>query len=138
MIGFAGRTWLAALAAVTVTVLVLALSYRRDLVGRYPIPTRELPEDRVLFRASAAVCLLVGPLFVAGANVALVACAGAAVLAALFAVRRLDVLQVSLLPWRERCAARDVRISAREFAAVGLIGVPLLLVCSVLGLIAAR
>jgi arsenical pump membrane protein len=232
--GFAGRTWLAALAAVTVTVLVLALRYRRDLVGRYPIPTREPPEDRILFRAAAAVCLLVGPLFVAGANVAVVACAGAAVLAALFAVRRRDVLRVSLLPWRlvlfvfglflvvraaqdhglgrlladaagtstsgpgllrmagvgaaasnlvnnlpafaalspvagssiprtlallvgtnlgplilmwgslatllwrERCAARDVRISAREFATVGLIGVPLLLVCSVLGLIAAR
>ena len=35
---------------------------------------------------------------------------------------------LATLLWRERCAAADVHISAREFAIVGTIGVPLLLV----------
>jgi arsenical pump membrane protein len=43
---------------------------------------------------------------------------------------------LATLLWRERCTARGVRISAREFATVGLIGVPLLLTASVLALIA--
>lgn len=32
--------------------------------------------------------------------------------------------------WRERCKARGVQISARTFAAVGLVGVPLVLAAS--------
>jgi len=230
--GFAARTWLAAIAALVVTVLVLTVRYRRDLVGRYVIPAREPAADRPLLRASSLVCLAVGPLFVAGANVAVVACGAAAVLAGLFAVRSRETLRLSLLPWRlvllvfglflvvragqdhglgrflsdaagtsasgpgllrmagvsaatanlannlpafaalqpvagasvprmlalligtnlgplillwgslatllwrERCVARGVRISAREFAIVGAIGVPLLLTAAVLGLIA--
>jgi arsenical pump membrane protein len=98
--GFAARTWLAAIMAVAVTVAVLAVRYRRDLTGRYEIPARQPIADPVLFRASSAVCLAVGPLFVAGANVTVVACAGAVLLAAVFAVRRRDVLRFGLLPWR--------------------------------------
>jgi arsenical pump membrane protein len=45
---------------------------------------------------------------------------------------------LATLLWRERCAARGVHISAREFATVGVIGVPLLLTAAVLGLIAVR
>lgn len=176
--------------------------------------------------------LAVGPLFVAGVNVAVVACGGAALLAAVFAFRRREALRFALLPWRlvllvsglflvvragqdhglgrlladaagtsasgpgllrmagvgaaasnlannlpafaalqpvadgsvprmlallvgtnlgplilmwgslatllwrERCAARGMRISAREFATVALIGVPLLLTAAVLALVA--
>jgi len=39
--GFAAHTWLPAIAALAVTVLVLAVRYRRDLAGRYEIPARE-------------------------------------------------------------------------------------------------
>jgi arsenical pump membrane protein len=229
--GFAARMWLPAVAALAVTVLVLSLRYRTQLGGRYEAPEREAIEDVVLFRAAAGVCLAVGPLFVAGLNVAVVACCGAAVLGGLFAVRRRGVLRFSLLPWRlvimvsglflvigawqqhglerllddvvgtgtalpdlarlaavsagfsnvannlpafaalhpvagssvprvlalligtnlgplillwgslatllwrERCSAKGVRISAREFAMVGLIGVPVLLAASTLGLV---
>ncbi|HEV2640257.1 MAG TPA: SLC13 family permease [Actinocrinis sp.] len=228
--GFAGRTWLAAVLAVVVTVAVLTTRYRRDLRGRYQLPQPAPVQDRVLFRASGAVCLAVGPLFVAGANVAVVACAGAGILVVLFAVRQRSALRFGLVPWqlvllvfglflvvrggldhglgrvltdaagsassaaglgrmagvsavaanvvnnlpafaalqpvagasvprtlsllagvnlgplillwgslatllwRERCEARDVRISAGQFAAVGLVGVPLLLAAAVLGL----
>jgi arsenical pump membrane protein len=233
--GFAGRTWLAALLSIAVTIAVLTTRYRRDLRGTYELPERAPVEDRVLFRASAAVCLAVGPLFVAGANVAAVACSGAGVLVVLYAVRRPSALRFSLVPWRlillvfglflvvrvgldhgltrvltdaagssgstagqarmagvsavaanavnnlpafaalqpvaggsvprtlallagvnlgplvllwgslatllwrERCTARGVRISAGQFASVGLVGVPLLLAAAVLGLdLAAR
>jgi arsenical pump membrane protein len=231
--GFAAHMWLAAVLSIAVTVLVLAVRYRRELRGTYLIPEREPIGDRVLFIASSAVCLAVGPLFVAGLNVAVVACSGAGVLTVLFAVRRRDALRFGLVPWRlvllvfglflvvragqdhgldrvltdaaggsasalglarmaglsagaanlvnnlpafaalqpvadssvprmlallvgvnlgplillwgslatllwrERCAARGVQISARQFAAVGVAGVPLLLAAAVLGLVVA-
>lgn len=228
--GFAGRTWLAALLSIAVTIAVLATRYRRDLRGEYELPERAAIEDRVLFRTAAGICLIVGPLFVAGANVAVVACIGAGILVILYAVRRPSALRFSLVPWRlillvfglflvvragedhgltrvltdaagssgsiagqsrmaavsaaaanvvnnlpafaalqpvagasvprtlsllagvnlgplillwgslatllwrERCEARGVRISAGQFASVGLVGVPLLLAAAILGL----
>ena len=229
--GFAGRTWLAAVLSVAVTVAVLSVRYRRELRGTYRMPEPEPIEDRVLFWAASAVCLAVGPLFVAGANVAVVACAGAVLLVGLFAWRRRTALRFGLVPWRlvllvfglflvvkvgqqhgldrilsdaagssssttglarvagtsavaanlvnnlpafaalqpvagssiartlalltgvnlgplvllwgslatllwrERCAARGLRIGAGQFAAIGLVGVPLLLAAAVLGLV---
>jgi hypothetical protein len=35
--------------------------------------------------------------------------------------------------WRERCQARDVHVSWREFALIGAIGVPLLLLATTAG-----
>jgi len=229
--GFAAHMWPAALFALAVTVMVLWTRYRKLLRGRYVAIEQPRPDDRVLFAAACAVCAAVGPLFVAGANVAVVACSGAAVLTGLFAVRAPKTLHLSLVPWRlvllvlglflvvragqdhglerflahaagtstsgsgllqlagvsagaanavnnlpafaalqpvadgsvsrmlallagvnlgplvllwgslatllwrERCAARGVRISAGQFAAVGLAGVPLLLAAAVFGLI---
>jgi arsenical pump membrane protein len=37
---------------------------------------------------------------------------------------------LATLLWRERCKARDVDISAWEFARLGLVGVPVLLLVS--------
>jgi arsenical pump membrane protein len=37
---------------------------------------------------------------------------------------------LATLLWRERCKARDVDISVWQFARIGLVGVPLLLVAS--------
>ncbi|MDQ1669032.1 MAG: hypothetical protein QOE40_1093, partial [Actinomycetota bacterium] len=37
---------------------------------------------------------------------------------------------LATLLWRERCKARGVEVSARHFAAVGLLGVPIVLVAT--------
>jgi arsenical pump membrane protein len=42
---------------------------------------------------------------------------------------------LATLLWRERCRARGVEVSAKEFGLVGLIGVPVLLVASVAALL---
>jgi arsenical pump membrane protein len=41
---------------------------------------------------------------------------------------------IATLLWRERCRARGVEVSARQFAALGLVGVPLVLVTTTLAL----
>jgi len=45
---------------------------------------------------------------------------------------------LATLLWRERCKARGVRVRPWEFARVGLVGVPLLLVFSWVGLLITR
>jgi arsenical pump membrane protein len=42
---------------------------------------------------------------------------------------------LATLLWRERCKARGVHVGAWEFARVGLIGVPVLLVVGWIGLL---
>jgi arsenical pump membrane protein len=37
---------------------------------------------------------------------------------------------LATLLWRERCRARGVQVSARHFAAIGLLGMPLVLVAT--------
>jgi arsenical pump membrane protein len=108
--GYVRLTWLPAIAAVAVTVALLALMFRRDLTGKYPVPTRvrpgqlgfasDAPADPVLLRVSAAVCLLLGPAFVSGVPVAWSASVAAAMLCALFAWRRPAVLTPRLVPLR--------------------------------------
>ena len=41
---------------------------------------------------------------------------------------------LATLLWRERCKARGVEVSARHFAAMGLLGVPIVLVASTIAL----
>jgi arsenical pump membrane protein len=41
---------------------------------------------------------------------------------------------LATLLWRERCRARGIEVSARQFAAFGLVGVPVVLVASTLAL----
>ncbi|MBI1376846.1 MAG: arsenic transporter [Frankiales bacterium] len=97
---FAAASWPAALAAVVVTVAVLGVRYRRTWRTTYDVPPRTRVEDRVLLGASAAACLLLGPLVLLGLPVAGVALVLASGLALVFAVRRRAVLRVSLVPWR--------------------------------------
>ena len=230
--GFGARMWLPELAAVATTAVVLGLRHRRALSGRYAAPAAPVVTDHVLFGTAVVVCLGLVPAFVAGVPVQWSALGTAAVLAAVFGVRRRAALRWSLIPWRlvlvveglflgvtaagvhgldsvlshaagtgtgplatlriagvgaaasnavnnlpaylalervadgrtpqllglllgtnvgplitlwaslatllwrERCAARGVRISAREFAVTGAIGVPLLLVATWAGLLA--
>jgi arsenical pump membrane protein len=99
-LGFASVSWAAALVAVVVTVLVLGVRYRRTFATAYQVPDAPIVEDRVLFGLSAAACLALGPLAVAGLPVAWVAAGLALVLVIAFGARRRDVLRFSLVPWR--------------------------------------
>ncbi|NYD24224.1 SLC13 family permease [Kineococcus aurantiacus] len=99
-VGFAGLTWAPFLAGLAGAVLVLGLAYRRRLRGRYDPPPAAPPRDPVLFRTSAVVCALLAPAFVSGITPAVPAAVAAAVLVAVFAVRRREALRFGLLPWR--------------------------------------
>jgi arsenical pump membrane protein len=99
-LAFAARMWAPQLAALAVAVAVLAIRFRRDLGASYDVPELTVPEDRVLFRAAATVCVLMAPLFAAGLQPAVVSVTAAVVLVVLFAVRRRGALTVALVPWR--------------------------------------
>ncbi|TCO51176.1 arsenical pump membrane protein [Kribbella antiqua] len=91
-------SWRPALAAILITVAVLAVLFHRDLRRSYDVPPTPRADDKVLFWGSAGVCVLLGPAFVSGVNVAWPASIGAVVLAVLFAVRRREALRWSLIP----------------------------------------
>lgn len=97
---YVGRMWLPALVALGVSVLLLLLLVGRSLRGRYDHPEPPVPHDRVLFRTAVVVCLLLGPAFVLGVPPWLVGCVAAALLVAVFARRRREVLRIGLVPWQ--------------------------------------
>ncbi|RZT17273.1 arsenite efflux membrane protein ArsB [Kribbella sp. VKM Ac-2569] len=99
-VNYLSVSWRPALAAIVITVVVLAALFHRDLPRRYIVPPTPAVEDKVLFWGSAAVCLLLGPAFVSGIEVAWPASIGALVLVVLFAVRRRSVLRWSLIPFK--------------------------------------
>lgn len=98
--GFVRLTWLPALVSVLLTVVVLAVMFRSELRGSYAAPDRVAADDPVLLRVSAAVCLLLGPVFVSGIQVAYPASAAAVLLVVLFLVRDRSALAWALLPWK--------------------------------------
>ncbi|MBC2934686.1 SLC13 family permease [Nocardioides sp. zg-1228] len=87
---------LPALAAVAVTLLLIAVLQRRALRGTYAVEPPADPHDRVLLVVAGGVCLLIGPLFAVGAPPALVALGSAGVL-------------LAVLRWRAPGLVRDVR-----------------------------
>jgi arsenical pump membrane protein len=91
-------SWRPAIAAILITIAVLAVLFHRDLRRRYVVPATPHVDDKVLFWGSAGVCVLLGPAFVSGIDVAWPASAGALVLVGLFAVRRPAALRWSLVP----------------------------------------
>lgn len=97
---YLGLSWRPAIAAMLITVVVLALLFHRDLRRSYVVPPTPGIDDKVLFWGAAGVCLALGPAFVTGINVAWPASAGALALLVLFAVRRPSELTWALLPWR--------------------------------------
>lgn len=102
-LGHAGYVRLAAApaaAAVVGTVAVLYVLHRRELTGRYTPEAPADPHDRVLLRAAAGVCLVVGPLFAAGLSPAWVASSGAVVLLVVVAVRSRALLRRLSVPWQ--------------------------------------
>ncbi len=101
-VGYLGLMWAPALAAVLVTVAVLAVRGRADLRGRFEPGPRYVPPDRALLRVTGATTAVMAVGFVAGLPVWAVALAAAVVLLVAFAVRRraLPVRPTELVPWR--------------------------------------
>lgn len=100
--GYLGVMWAPALAAVVVTVAVLAVRGRADLRGRFDPGPRYAPPDRGLLLATGATTAVMAVGFVAGLPVWAVAVGAAAVLVGAFAVRRrpLPGRARDLVPWR--------------------------------------
>jgi arsenical pump membrane protein len=114
-VNYLSVSWRPAIAAIVITVAVLAVLFHRDLRRTYVVPPTPHVDDKVLFWGSAAVCVLLGPAFVSGIEVAIPASVGAVVLAVLFAVRRRSTLRWSLIP------AKLVVIVVVLFAVVGFL-----------------
>jgi len=101
-VGYLGLMWVPALAAVVVTVAVLAVRGRRVLRGRYVPGPRYVPPDRALLLVTAGTTGVMAAGFVVGLPVWAVAAGAAVVLLGAFAVRRrsLPGRARDLLPWR--------------------------------------
>ncbi|HSR22017.1 MAG TPA: SLC13 family permease, partial [Candidatus Eisenbacteria bacterium] len=97
---FLARMWLPTAVAVLLTVLLLGLLYRAHLTGRYIVPAHPGVPDRVLFSAAALMCLALVPALLLGADPTVAVTVAAALLVAVFAVRRPRVLRPGLVPWR--------------------------------------
>lgn len=98
---YVALSWPPAVAAIAVTVVVAAVMFRRELRGRFEIPTQRLPAaDPILRRIALTVCALLIPAFVSGVMPAIPAAAAAVVL-------------VAALWWRDRDRVRDIAIPWR-------------------------
>jgi arsenical pump membrane protein len=97
---FIGLTWPAALTAVIVTVLALAMLFRRSLRGRYVRAPLPHPHDRVLLLVGLVVCGALGVAFALGAEIAVTSGVGATVLVVAFLLRDPAALTRALLPAR--------------------------------------
>ena len=98
--GYARALVVPALAAVLITVAVLALWQRSALRGRYEVPPVLYPQDRALFTVAAAACAGLVPLLLAGVAPWWAATAAATPVVVAAAARRRALLCFSLLPWR--------------------------------------
>ena len=116
-------TWAPALAAIAVTVLVLAVCFGGRMRGRYTAADAAQPPDRVLLAVAAGVCLLLGPAFVSGVPVAWPAAVGAGVLVTAFAARDRSALRWSVIPWQLLLWVGVLFVGVQVATAHGLAGV---------------
>ena len=100
VIAFLRLTWPAAVACTVVTVMALALFFRRSLRGSYVVGEAPEPAHPRLLVLGLVVCLLLGPAFVLGVDVTLASAVGAAVLVLACAVGARHLLHWRLLPWK--------------------------------------
>lgn len=98
--GYIHAAALPAVGAVVGTLVVLYVLHRKELRGRYVPEAPPEPHDLFMLRSSAAVCVVVGPLFAVGLNPAIVATAAALVLLALVWLRNRALLGRLAVPWR--------------------------------------
>jgi arsenical pump membrane protein len=101
---FATRMWAPQLAAIGVTAVFLWIWYWRPKQrggGRWYVPPqRYVPADRVLFRTSAAACLIFIGGILSEVPIGLASAVSAGILVIAFFVRRRSTLQWRLVPWR--------------------------------------
>lgn len=100
VLGFLGLTGPAAVACTVVTVVALALFFRRSLRGTYVLGEAPRWEHPRLLRLGVVVCALLGPAFVLVGNVLVVSAVEAAVLVVACAVAARDLLSCRMLPWQ--------------------------------------
>jgi arsenical pump membrane protein len=98
-VAFAGASGPAWAVAVLATLLVLALTSRRELRGRYPVPARDAVADPVLFAGAVGAVALFAALLVVGLVAWAAAGVPAVLLAGLARARRADVRPLRLVPW---------------------------------------
>lgn len=99
--GFVAMLWLPALLSVLVTVVVLAVVFRRDLFGVPSLtePPPHEPAERPMLLVTGVTCAALVPALAAGVDVTLVA-AVAALICVLGAFRwRPDLLTAAMVPW---------------------------------------
>ncbi|PSS44219.1 arsenic transporter [Arthrobacter woluwensis] len=96
--GFLQLLWAPALVASLLPALLIFLLFRRELRGAFTPEVVKPPEDKVLFWISAAVTAVLLPLLTSGLEPWIPACAAAAVLLVVFAVRRRTSLSWRLFP----------------------------------------
>lgn len=101
-VGYLGLMWAPALAAIVVTLLVLAIRDGRSLAGHYDSHPPRPPRDRVLLGLCAAAVGVLAVAFVVGAPTAPTAVGVAVVLLAATLLRhqKLPVAARDLVPWR--------------------------------------
>jgi arsenical pump membrane protein len=97
--GFAKLLGPAAVVSAAITVLALAVVFRRSLRGRYQCGAAEPVGDRPLILATIVAALL-GPAFLAGVDVLVAAAVAAGILVIGCLVRRRSLLTWRLLPWK--------------------------------------
>lgn len=97
--GFAARSAPAWAVAVGVTFVVLAVTSRREMRGRYAVPERSPAADRVLFGAAVAAVVGFALLLLVGLPAWISVLASALPLAVLAAVRGAGVRPLRLIPW---------------------------------------
>ena len=97
---FAARMWAPAVVAVSLTVLLIGVRYRRLLRVRYAVPGRPTADDTVLLVASALACLGIVPALLLGGDPTWVVTVSATLLVLVFAVRRRSALRPGLVPWQ--------------------------------------
>jgi arsenical pump membrane protein len=99
-VGFAALLWPAAVVSAAVTVLAVAVVFRRSLRGRYQRGAVEPVADRPLLVLATIVAALLGPAFLAGVDVLVAAAVAAGILVFACLVRRRSLLTWRLLPWK--------------------------------------
>jgi arsenical pump membrane protein len=89
-----------AIVAVLVPCVILFLTFRKRLTGRYEAPAGTAQDDRPRLILAAVVVALIIPALVSGVPVWIPAVVGAVVLGVAFAIRRPSELTFRLLPWQ--------------------------------------
>lgn len=99
-LSYARLIWPAALASVLITVLVLAVVFRKSLRGRYRISPPRPVDDPVLLVVAGVACGALGPAILLGAPIVLAAGVAALTVVVACILRGKPYLEVRMVPWR--------------------------------------